>query len=185
MDGALLGLMWNSENVIVQVRTEVSVDVNAPRDSVFAYATDPENFPKFFSGAGPIPAVTNIENTNGAETRAGTIRKITSADGAVMTEEMLEFDPPEHQRYKLAEGIKPPLSLLVTSGGGEWFFTESDGGTNIKWQFHFDLTNPIAYPLGALLVNVFFKKAMTTCLEGMKAAIESRAEESEAAAAAG
>ena len=153
------------------VKTDVAVEIAAPRKVVFEFATDPKNFPKFFGGAGPIPAVTKIENTNGEETRAGTIRRITSADGAEMMEEMIEFDPPEHQRYRLKSGIKAPLSFLVKSGGGEWDFLKTKRGTMVIWRFHFELTSPLVYPIGALLVRVFFKKAMMNCLKGMREAI--------------
>lgn len=152
----------------MRIKTEVAVEVAAPKEVVFEYATNPKNFPKFFKGAGPIPAVTKIENTNGEETRAGTIRKVTSSDGAVMMEEMIEFDPPEHQRYILKSGIKAPLSFLVKSGGGEWDFLKTKRGTMVIWRFHFELSSPVVYPIGALLVKVFFKTAMMRCLKGMR-----------------
>jgi len=36
-----------------------------------------------------------------------------------------------NHRYAWTGGVKPPFSLLVRSGSGNWDFTEIDGGTRV------------------------------------------------------
>jgi len=70
--------------------------------------------------------------------------------------------------YGWTGGVKPPFSLLVRSGGGNWDFTETEGGTRIVWTYTFDLTSPLAYPL-AMPILWLFKSWLQQGLDAIRA----------------
>ena len=156
----------------MQVHSRASVIINAPRDAVFAFTNDPEKFAPTFRGYGPIPGMVKVENTNGAETRKGTIRNIHNEDGSVLEEHMRVHRPPEEMAYEIVAGLKPPFSWLVKTAGGRWTFEEQDGATLVTWRFRFDLTSPLLYPIGFVTGAILFRKAQERCLAATKRAVE-------------
>jgi len=122
---------------------------------VFQFATDSTNAPKTIRRRGPFAGITTIEMHEGQSLAKGSKRRIFMTDGAVLEEVILDYDPPLRHRYGWTGGVKPPFSLLVRSGSGNWDFTETDGGTRIVWTYTFDLTSPLAYPLAIPIVWLF------------------------------
>jgi hypothetical protein len=89
-------------------------------------------------------------------------------DGAVLDEVILDYDPPLRHRYGWTGGVKPPFSLLVRSGTGNWDFTEANGGTRIVWTYTVGLTSPLAYPL-TIPIAWLFKGWLQQGLDALRA----------------
>ncbi|WP_293349629.1 MULTISPECIES: SRPBCC family protein [unclassified Microcoleus] len=158
------------------VKTNALVEIPASPEIVFDFVTSLSNLPKVFRGFGPIPAIVKAEMADGGEMREGGVRRIENSDGSVIDEEMISFQKPERQSYRLVRGFKFPISLLIESGGGDWKFTATEKGTRIDWEFYFMLTSPVLYPVGLLLVQVFMQKAMQQCLDNIQQSLASQSE---------
>lgn len=119
------------------ISTSASVVIPRPRDEVFAFATYSANAPSTIRARGPYAGVRKIEMHEGQSLAKGSKRRIFMTDDSVLDETILEYDPPVNHRYAWTGGVKPPFSLLVRSGSGNWDFTETEGGTRIVWTYTF------------------------------------------------
>lgn len=134
----------------------------------FAMAVDPDRFPAFFTGFGPIPGLRGIRLH--APLAEGSTRRVHSADGAVMTERVTVFDPPVRHAYTLT-GLRPPLAWLVRKGEADWTFSAHESGARVTWVYDFTLTRPWAWPVAAPLLRLFMTRAMHRCLKNMSRAL--------------
>lgn len=159
----------------MKIHTEASIVVSRDPNTVFDFAMSPANMPAVFTGYGPVPGIDRVENIDHDETQAGTIRLVINGDGSVIEEEVLEFERPCVQRYRLNSGFRIPFSLLVKSGGGHWTFEPDGDATRIVWRFYFELTNPIVYPVARVIIQRHFRQAMRLCLSNIKAQVEEAA----------
>jgi len=139
----------------MKISTSASIVIPRRREDVFEHATANATFERTLRPRGLIPGISKIRMFEGQEVAEGSWRHITMTDGAALEEVILDYDPPVKHRYRWTGGIKPPFSLLVRSGTGNWDFTESDGGTRIDWGYTFELTSPLAYPLAVPIVWLF------------------------------
>jgi hypothetical protein len=160
----------------MQVQTRATVTVAAPADKAFRLATDLSEFHRYFKGSGPIPAVLKVEWHPGAQPVPGARRDVHNSDGSVIVEELIELAPPARHRYRLVSGFKPPFSFLVEYAEGDWRFTPAGTGTRIDWHYAFKLRSPLALPVVAPIVHVFFRRAMQDCLEAMAARLAASSE---------
>jgi hypothetical protein len=151
----------------MQIKTRACVSMPAPIGRVFALATDVVNFPRYFKGSGPIPAVTAVEWEPGPR-GAGGRRLVRNADGSVLLEVCDELTPPSRHRYRLVSGFKPPFSWLVDWAEGDWHFTPGDGATRVQWDYRFELKSALAAPAVLPIVKIFFRRAMQDCLHAMR-----------------
>lgn len=135
-----------------------------PPTVAFALATDPERFPGFFTGFGPIPALRRI--TLHGPLGVGSSRQVDSSDGSALTERVVAHAPPQHHAYVLS-GFRPPLGLLVREGLAEWHFVPQAEGTLVTWTYRFELTSFLVWPLAAPALHVFMRGAMQRCLDAM------------------
>lgn len=156
----------------MKVQSRASIEINALPETVFDCATSPENLPKFFKGYGAIPGILNVEIVGGGETREGVIRRVTNSDNSIIDEEIINLKRPTKQTYKLSSGFKPPFSFLVSAGGGDWTFTPSNNSTILVWEFYFELTSILAYPLMEFIMSAYFQKAQQLCLNEIKKYVE-------------
>jgi Polyketide cyclase / dehydrase and lipid transport len=154
------------------VKTNALVEIAASPEVVFDFVASLSNVPKSFRGFGPIPAIIQAEMADGGEMREGGVRQIKHSDGSMIDEEIITFNKPERQTYRLVRGFKFPISLLIESGGGDWKFTATQKGTRIDWEFYFILTSPLFYPVGLLLVQVFMQTSMQQCLDRIQEYLE-------------
>ena len=157
----------------MQVHSQASITINAPREDVFAFTNDVTKFPQTFSGFGPIPGMERVENLNSEETRKGTVRHIHNKDGSVIEERLIEHAPPDTMAYEIASGLQPPFSWLVRGAGGRWTFTDRGEATEVNWKFRFDLTTPLVFPIAYVVGSVLFREAQRRCLLETKRIIES------------
>jgi hypothetical protein len=159
----------------MKVQSRASIEINALPETVFDCATAPENLPKLFQGYGVIPGIVRVEIVGGGETREGVIRRVTNSDNSLIDEEIIAFKRPTKQTYKLISGFNPPFSFLVCCGGGDWTFTFDNNSTILVWEFYFQLTSILAYPLMAFIMLVYFQKAQQRCLSEIKKSVENAA----------
>jgi len=140
---------------MTSISTSASVFIPRPREEVFAVATDSTNTPRTIRRRGPFAGIRKIEMYEGQSLAKGSKRRIFMTDGTVLDEVILDYDPPKRHRYGWSGGVKPPFSLLVRSGTGNWDFIETEGGTRIVWTYTFGLTSPLAYPLAIPIIWLF------------------------------
>ena len=139
---------------------------NGALQEVWDLVTDMERFPSFFGGFGPIPAVTQVEVLYDTP-KKGEKRKVHSADGGIITEEIVDFSPPKEHRYRLIGGFAPPFSWMVFDAEGVWRLSEGDDGTWVVWDYSFGIRSWLLIWLTAPLVWIFFRGAMKKCLDKM------------------
>ncbi len=130
----------------------------------FAMAVDPDRFPAFFSGFGPIPAVRGI--LLHGPLAVGSTRSIHNADGAVLMETITAYDPPVLHAYTLT-GFRPPFGWGVRRGEATWLFSAHESGSRVFWDYSFELTRPWLWPIVALVLRLFMARAMHRCLKNM------------------
>lgn len=114
--------------VLAQSRT-----VPFPVDRAFAF-TLPAPLPAIFSRWwGPLPPITDVEGPVPWGT-VGEVRRIRTADGASMREELLTVDAPNRFTYRLTE-VAGALKFLFASVDGSWSFEPVGTGTRITWSW--------------------------------------------------
>ena len=157
-----------SLSAVTNISTSASVFIPRPREEVFRFATDSTNAPRTIRSRRPFAGISKIEMHQGQSLAKGSKRRIFMTDGAILEEDILAYDPPVRHRYGWAGGVKPPFSLLVRSGTGNWDFAEADGGTRVVWTYTFGLTSPLAYPL-AIPITWLFKGWLQQGLDALRA----------------
>jgi hypothetical protein len=146
------------------VKTQATRRFCATPETVYDLIVDATRFPRTFTGYGPIPAVSTI--VLDGPLRVGGTRRISNADGSVLTEHVTGLERPLHHAYTLF-GFRPPFSWLVTLGVADWCIRSKDEGTEVIWRYVFTLSNPLVYPLCMLLIDLFMRRAMQRCLANM------------------
>jgi uncharacterized protein YndB with AHSA1/START domain len=139
----------------MRLSAHATVEIPRPAEAVFDFTTSCEGFPRFIGSFGPIPGIVRAEMLGAAAPKAGAERRIHMTDGSVVDEEVLAYDRPSRHRYRWLKPPAFPFSLIVRAGEGDWRFTPASGGTRIEWDYHFELTTPLAWPLAAALMFVF------------------------------
>jgi len=152
----------------MQLHTQATVTTAMTPGQAYAQATDAASFSRYFKGAGPVPAVNNVEWESAAQ-GVGARRRVHNSDGSIIIEEVLELSAPRRHRYRLVSGFKPPFSWMVKWAEGDWRFTPEGAGTRIEWHYYFELRSVAVAPLVLPIVHVFFRRAMQDCLQAMAA----------------
>lgn len=160
----------------MQITTQVTVDIARGREEVFAFATATPTLPKIFRGKGLIPGVKSVEVAGAGGDgvvviKPGSVRHLQMTDGSTLDENFVEFERPCVIAYQMS-GLRPPLSLLVSSAGGRWVFTGDDKTTRITWTYTTTPRNLLVSPITALTIRVFMRAAMQDCLLQLKAHCE-------------
>jgi len=152
----------------MQVKIQASVQIPKSPEDVFDYAMDINTLGKVFHGKGPIPDIVKIEVKGGEPIQVGAIRLVTMSDGSVLVEKILEHERGRCHRYRIEKGIKPPLSFLVRWGEGEFLFTQNGEGTQLDWNYTYELTTPLVYPLAAPILKLFLCWTLQRALDGIR-----------------
>lgn len=153
------------------LRTFANTFVARPPEPTFAVIVRPTTIPMAFRGKGPIPGTVHAEVLGDGVMRPGARRLVRSADGTSVDEVIEELVAPSRQRYTLS-GFSRPFSWLVRRGEGLWTLSPAPGGTYVRWDFSFTLTSLLAWPVVAVLLHVFFRRAMEDALGRIKRAVE-------------
>lgn len=149
----------------MNIRLDAEIDIAAEAAAVFDLVNDPEAAPRIYAEHGPIPAVTAMRYDGDGRPRLDAVRQVFTADGNVLEEQLVVYDPPRAHAYTL-RGFKLPFSLLVSEGRADWTFTElaDAAATRVHWTYTFTLPSILAYPLAALFLNTVFHGWMLGCL---------------------
>jgi membrane protease YdiL (CAAX protease family) len=170
--GVALALWWlHSMDRWRHAETEATIFVRKPRAMVFDLVVATDTIANVFKGHGPIPATVHAEIVSDGGMKLGAIRRITNSDGSVIDEQIVGFEPPELQAYRLTSGLEPPFSLLVSGACGRWQLDPVGDGTEINWRFGFDLRSAFLYPVARMLMRPF-RIAMQRALERIRETCE-------------
>ncbi|HEY9811818.1 MAG TPA: SRPBCC family protein [Halomicronema sp.] len=159
----------------MKIYSKADIEIQATPEEVFDFATNVENLPKVFKGYGVIPSIIKAEIVGGIEMQQGVTRRVTNSDNSIIDEEIIILKKPTKQTYQLVKGFKPPFSFLVKKGGGDWTFSpiaNTPKLTFLNWEFYFELTSPLAYPIMAFIMSAYFQKAQQLCLKEIKKNLE-------------
>lgn len=147
----------------MRIATTVSRDISAPLEKVFDIANDVGGVSDLFVGWGPIPAVTAARIDGGGAIGAGKLRLVETSDGATVREPITVFERPSRVEYSL-QGVPAPFSFLVREGHARWHYRQVEGGTRVEWEYAFDITGALAWPIAFPLIRVIWRRMMERVL---------------------
>jgi hypothetical protein len=101
----------------------------------------------------------------------GSRRRLALTDGTFMEEEVIAFDRPREHSYRWLNAPPMPIGLIVRGAQGSWHFAPEGTGTRIHWQYRFELSTPLVYPLALVLVAAFrgWMRASGECVRALLA----------------
>jgi carbon monoxide dehydrogenase subunit G len=148
----------------MNVKLSERIEIEKPPAIVFdAAAGDYAAFAAFFPGYGVIPRINKIQLELGTRLEEGSVRLIHNSDGSVLRESVEVLRRPTAHVYVLS-GFVFPFSLLVRKATGSWVFEPAGQGTRVVWNYDFELTSFLAWPVAAPVILIFFRGAMRRCL---------------------
>lgn len=157
------------ENRAMRINVSAERSLPCTPDVAFELATNPDKFPAFFTGFGPVSGISGIRLHS--ELAKGSQRRVHMVDGSVLTERVTEHDPPVRHGYTLT-GFRPPMAWLVTQGEAMWTFAGHEFGSRVRWDYEFTLARRWLAPVAAIALHLFMRRAMHRCLKNMKRALE-------------
>ncbi|MFZ6757036.1 SRPBCC family protein [Undibacterium sp. Ji50W] len=148
-------------------RLEVAVtrEMFIPGDisDVFDFVAAQDVLPKILTGYGLVPGVASTSNVSGPWDQPGSTRIVHLLDGSTVNEEITHYDRPSYFAYRVSD---PSFSLkhLMSYARGQFWFTPTEGGTQVTWTYTFLARNSFTkIPLG-LFVGTQWKGYMDVCL---------------------
>lgn len=142
-------------------RIRKSIDIDAPREHVFAYATDVSKHPEWTTFIREAQIISGDGKSQGSSDRS-----VVKVGPRAQTVEFLwtEYQPNEIFARRATSGMA--LEERIT-------FTPNDGGTRVEWTVTY--TPPLG-PLGAFLdvffMNRVYQNEIEASLENLKAQME-------------
>jgi hypothetical protein len=159
-----------SSGIGIAITVETIVDLS--RERAFLGIV-PIELRSVFTGFGPLPAVTGVNDQVGGWDAAGQTRTVIFADGSSARERLTEYKSPQYFSYTVS-GFTNVLRFLTTSIHGEWWFEPvSEVKTSVKWRYAFNPPNLIAVPLVWFIANVLMRGYMKKSLFLTKRLVES------------
>ena len=159
----------------VSVSTQAFITIPCKPEAAFDTATDAARFAQFFKGYGPIPGIVSVKWLT-SPAAAGGKRRVDTADGVSIEEQVLALDKPHTHRYRIAGGFAVPFCWLVRSAEAKWSFASHGQDTIVTWDYSFELTHPLSALITLPLVKLFFRGAMQRCLSEIAEAIRLQGE---------
>ena len=92
-------------------------------------------------------------------------------DGTVLTERVVEHDPPVRHGYTLS-GFRPPMAWLVSQGEAMWSLAGHEFGCRVRWDYEFTLAKRWLAPVAVVVLHLFMRRAMHRCLKNMARSLE-------------
>jgi hypothetical protein len=122
-----------------------------------------------------LPGVSKTTNTTGPWDRAGSTRIVHLTDGTSCRETVTTATGPDYFAYRLTEFTSRMVGALVKEARGQWWFTDSGGGTRAKWTYTAEAKNPLAYlllyPVIKINWNRYMKAAMAVTRQRAEAEV--------------
>lgn len=149
----------------------IEADVKASQVTAFEQIV-PIDLTSIFTGYGPLPAVTGIQNQVGAWDAAGQTRTVFLSDGSSSQEMLTKYQHPSYFSYTVS-GFTGSFGFLATSANGEWWFSGGTSGhTHIKWRYSFKARSVFAVPALWFITNALWRGYMRKALQISKTQIE-------------
>jgi uncharacterized membrane protein len=147
------------------VRIEQSVTVDAPRDAVWEYVTDPANYCKFLEGATRWEVAGDKDRGLGARYRM--LLKVGSAEVGGLIE-VVEWTPPGDMAWSSVMGIDQR---------GRWRLRDASGGrTRLKFRFAYGVAGGgITAMIAERVAAPSLRRRLRKSLLNVKQAVEKRA----------
>ena len=151
-----------------------TAEINISRSSieVFEYLTTADTYAHIMLPLFPLAGIQSAELIDADAPAAGVQRRVQLTDGTVIVETIDEHEPRRIHRYSWGDGLKIPLSLLVTHAAASWNFTETANGTHVQWSYDFTISSPLVWPV-AKPVFMRFQTWMHQSLERARTHLES------------
>lgn len=162
---------------MAHIAVTVTERVRAPVHNVFNFVVAEDVLPKILLGYGPVPGVTATSGNTGPWDVPGSARTVHLKGGDTAKEQVTDFEAPSYFAYRVTD-FTFALKHFATQGRGQWWFTPTEGGTQVKWTYTFTarsrLTQPILAVFARLLWRGYMRVAMRetrTQLEGQPTAV--------------
>jgi len=146
--------------------------IRCSRETTFQYLTDAATYSHIMLPLFPLAGIRSSSLIDADVPATGVRRRVVLTDGTEIVETIDEYSPPRIHRYSWGNGLKVPLSLLVSHAAAVWKFTKTNEGTFVRWSYDFTLTSPLIWPLG-LPVFMRFQTWMRQSLERARTQLES------------
>ena len=149
----------NQHGMSVTRTANVPVSAKAAFDFVAA-----ENvLPKVLTGYGMLPAVVGTSGNTGPWTLPGSQRTVHLADGNTAREEVTHYRRAQYFAYRVTN---PTFALrsLIDEARGEWWFTPTESGTQIRWTYTFQPSSTMAKVPLAIFLLTQWGGYMDTCM---------------------
>ena len=161
--------------LMAKVSTTVEASIAAPRTAFYAWLV-----PGVFSNqletvlrdAASLPGVAKTTDTTGPWDVPGSTRIVHLTDGTRCRETVKEATAPDSFAYTLTEFSSPPVAALVKEAGGQWWFTDQDGGTHAKWTYTAESKSAAGIVVLTPIITILWHHYMIAALGVIKARAE-------------
>lgn len=153
----------------------VETEIVGQQAAIFDHIV-PIDLTSIFTGYGPLPAVSGVQDQTGGWNAAGQTRTVTFSDGSSAREWLTKYEHPHYFSYMLSD-FSGVLRFLTKSANGEWWFktNPSKGTTQVKWSYEFKTRSLPTAPILWLITNFLWRGYMHKALMQSKSQIESPA----------
>jgi uncharacterized membrane protein len=145
-------------------RVELSVQIHAPADRVYAIAKDVESFPTFMPDVKSLKVLERSEDGN--RTLTEWVGYVPQFRLSVRWKEEDVWDDSAHTcKFRQVQGDYDRME-------GEWLFHESNGGTLFTSVLDYELHVPLLGPIVQRVVQHLVKQNLQGILNGIKTRAE-------------
>lgn len=111
-----------------------------------------------------LPGCVKTTGTTGPWDVPGSTRIVHLSDETSVRETVTVATAPHYFAYRLTDFSSRLIRLLVAEAGGQWWFTDEDRGTHIKWTYTAEsrnwLTMVVLFPVIRILWNRYMQSSM-------------------------
>jgi len=165
--------------LLAKVATTVEASIRAPREAFYAWLV-----PGVFSNqletvlrdAASLPGVKKTTDTTGPWDVPGSTRIVHLTDGTTCRETVKKVVTSDHFAYQLTEFSSPPVAALVKQAGGQWWFTDTRGGTHVKWTYTAESKSSLGIIVLKPIITILWNRYMTAALKIIKTRAEAEVE---------
>lgn len=153
------------------LKRSAEIDINASVESVFDYISSGGKLPEWLKKCGPINGAVKVEIIKGPYSFVGASRTVDFDNGDTLVEQLTSYDPFTSYSYSVTH-ITNSLHNLTRAGYGQWWFTNNNSGTHLKWTYSFVPNNFFAGVVLSLFLSLFYTKFMNRSLKLAKTNLE-------------
>ncbi len=145
--------------------------VRVPVQDVFGLVTAKDVLPKILLGYGPLPGVASTSENTGPWHVPGSFRRVHLKNGSSAREEVTDYQPPSYFAYRTSN-FTSVLKYVVSQGRGQWWFTQEEQGTRVKWTYTFTARSRFTQPVLIVFVSLLWRGYMRGALREVRAQTE-------------